>query len=42
VLVLLSESCAVSSIHPRKREKWWAHQDLNLEPKRYERSALTN
>ena len=21
---------------------WWAHQDLNLEPDRYERSALTN
>ncbi len=21
---------------------WWAHQDLNLEPKRYEHSALTN
>ena len=23
-------------------EIWWAHQDLNLEPKRYEHSALTN
>ena len=21
---------------------WWAHQDLNLEPKHYECSALTN
>jgi hypothetical protein len=22
-------------------ESWWAHQDSNLEPKRYEHSALT-
>jgi hypothetical protein len=26
----------------RGSEIWWAHQDLNLEPKRYEHSALTN
>jgi hypothetical protein len=25
-----------------EREVWWAHQDLNLEPKRYEHSALTD
>ena len=23
-------------------ESWWAHQDSNLEPKRYEHSALTD
>ena len=30
--------------HPSGLETdfWWAHQDLNLEPKRYEHSALTN
>ena len=25
----------------RGSEVWWAHQDSNLEPKRYEHSALT-
>jgi hypothetical protein len=25
----------------RRREGWWAHQDLNLEPADYEPAALT-
>ena len=27
---------------PKDGVHWWAHQDLNLEPKDYESSALTN
>ena len=25
-----------------KQDRWWARQDLNPQPNRYERSALTN
>ena len=33
---------ARSKLDRNKRHvKWWAHQDLNLEPKHYECSALT-
>jgi PAS domain S-box-containing protein len=34
--------CTVSALGEGGSEIWWAHQDSNLEPKRYEHSALTD
>ena len=35
---LCTQSC---HIHDSWLAKWWAHQDLNLEPTDYESAALT-
>ena len=37
----LESSCRFEMDRHRLMQTWWAHQDSNLEPDRYERSALT-
>jgi hypothetical protein len=41
-LALLRGLYSRRSFRRRPAFFWWAHQDLNLEPKHYECSALTN
>src|SRR5688572_19427538 len=38
--LLLSETTSACQPKPRSGEGWWARQDSNLQPSRYERPAL--